>query len=379
MSGDEVIDELDIERISCPLPLSRYDRVQLAHGGGGRLMNELIEEFLRPAFAPNGTSDIGLQNTHDGAVLDMTALGLAGRKGEGDIVDGDMRRLAFSTDSYVVHPLFFPGGSIGDLAVHGTANDLAMCGARPLYLTLGLILEEGLPMETLQKVVEATAQAAIEAKVTIITGDTKVVDKGKGDGVYINTAGVGVVEHGQTIHPSAVRPGDVVILSGDIGSHGVAIISVREGLKFETSIESDTAPLWPQVEAMLNTGKPIHCLRDLTRGGLTSALNEIAATARLGIEIEEMAIPIKEEVRGACELLGFDPLYVANEGCFAAFVPAAAADTLLEALRTISGGEAACAIGRVVTEHPQQVIQHSKIGGSRIVDMLSGEQLPRIC
>ena len=373
MSHDDEVKKPDMAGISCPLPISRYDKVQLAHGGGGHLMNELIEEFLRPAFAPADTTDIGLTNTHDGAVLDQAALGLADRDG------GDTGRLAFSTDSYEVHPLFFPGGSNGDLAINGTANDLAMCGARPLYLSLGLILEEGLPMETLQRVVEATARAALEAKVTIITGDTKVVDQGKGDGVYINTAGVGVVEHGQTIHPSSVRPGDVVIVSGDIGSHGVAIISVREGLEFETSIESDTAPLWPLVEAMLNTGEPLHCLRDLTRGGLASGLNEIATAAGVGIEIEEADIPGREEVQGACEILGFDPLYVANEGRFVAFVPADSAETVLRAMREVPGGEGAAAVGRVVSAHSGQVVQRSKIGGSRIVDMLSGEQLPRIC
>lgn len=337
-------------------------------------MNELIEEFLRPAFAPAHTSDIGLTNTHDGAVLDLKALGLAGH-GDGT----EAGRLAFSTDSYVVHPLFFPGGSIGDLAINGTANDLAMCGARPLYLSLGLILEEGLPMETLQRVIEATAQAALDAKVMIITGDTKVVDRGKGDGVYMNTSGVGVVEHVQTIHPSSVRPGDAVIVSGDIGSHGVAIISVREGLEFETSIESDTAPLWPMVEAMLAAGEPLHCLRDLTRGGLASGLNEIATTARLGIEIHEVKVPVREEVQGACEILGFDPLYVANEGRFVAFVPAASAPAVVQAMREALGGSGACVVGEVVADHPGQVIQRSRIGGSRIVDMLSGEQLPRIC
>jgi len=368
-------EENTIDGIACPLPISRYDKVQLAHGGGGRLMNDLIEEFLRPAFAPADPTDLGLSNTHDGAVLDLKALGLTG-EGSGSKPVG---KLAFSTDSYVVHPLFFPGGSIGELAINGTANDIAMCGARPLYLSLGLILEEGLPMETLRRVVEATARAAIEANVTIITGDTKVVDRGKGDGVYINTAGVGVVEHDLTIHPTSVRTGDAVLISGDIGAHGVAIISVREGLEFETTIQSDTAPLWPLVKAMLDTGEPIHCLRDLTRGGLASGLNEIAATARVGIEIIEADIPVPEEVQGACEILGFDPLYVANEGRFAAFVPADSVEAVLEAMRAVPGGEQACAIGRIVKQHPGQVVQRSKIGGSRIVDMLSGEQLPRIC
>jgi hydrogenase expression/formation protein HypE len=343
--------------MSCPIPISDYPTVLLAHGGGGRLMHQLIEKMFAPAFA-----NPMLEAQHDGAVLDVGGA-----------------RLAFTTDSYVVHPLFFPGGDIGALAVNGTVNDLAMCGARPLYLSAGIILEEGLPMETLWRVVQSMRRAAEAAHVQVVTGDTKVVDRGKGDGVFINTSGVGVVEHGLTIAPRSVQSGDAVLLSGDIGRHGIAIMAVREGLAFESAIESDCAPLWGPVQAMLDAGVHVHCLRDLTRGGLASALNEIAETAGVHVQIDERAIPVRDDVRGACEILGFDPLYVANEGRFIAFVPQAEAERALVMLRSHPLGAGASLIGSVTEGTAGYVTMRSVIGASRIVDMLSGEQLPRIC
>jgi hydrogenase expression/formation protein HypE len=340
--------------LSCPLPLASGDRVLLAHGGGGKLTNQLIESLFLPQF-----SNAALDARHDGAVLRV----------------GDSR-LAFSTDSYVVRPLIFPGGNIGDLAVNGTVNDLAMCGARPLYLSSALILEEGLLMETLRTVVATMREAAARAGVALVTGDTKVVDKGKGDGMFVNTSGIGVIEHGLDISPASVRPGDAVILNGDLGSHGIAVLSVREGLEFEAPIVSDTAPLWEPVRALLAAGIEIHCLRDLTRGGLASAVNEIAGAARVGMRIRERDVAVQGPVRAACEILGLDPLYVANEGRFAAFVPEAQAARAVEVLRAF--GEPAL-VGRVVEQHPGVVTLESGIGGNRVLDMLSGEQLPRIC
>lgn len=310
-------------------------------------MHELIARVFRPAFG-------GAE--HDGAVLPLA--------------NG---RLAFTTDSYVVKPLIFPGGTIGDLAVNGTVNDLAMCGARPLWLSAGFILEEGLEMETLRKIVESARRAAERAGVRIVTGDTKVVDKGKGDGLFLNTAGIGLVEAPGVIGPSAVQVGDAVLLSGDLGSHGIAILSVREGLEFDAPIESDTAPLWEPVAAMLHGGIDVHCLRDLTRGGLASALNEIAMARGVTIHIEEARIPVRETVRGACEVLGLDPLYVACEGRFVAFVPQRQAELALALI-----GSGAC-IGVVEESKPGMVILRTRVGGRRVVDMLSGEQLPRIC
>jgi hydrogenase expression/formation protein HypE len=343
--------------LTCPVPLPAQDRIVLAHGGGGKLMNQLIERVFLPAFA-----NPALEARHDGAVLSVGG-----------------SRLAFTTDSYVVRPLIFPGGNIGDLAVNGTVNDLAMCGARPLYLSSGFILEEGLATETLRAVVDSMRRAADAAGVSLVTGDTKVVDKGKGDGIFINTAGIGVVEHGLEIGPSAVQAGDAVVVSGDLGAHGVAILSVREGLEFEAPVVSDTAPLWAPVEALLAAGIEVHCLRDLTRGGLASTLNEIAGASGLGIRIRETAIPVEEVVRGACELLGLDPLYVANEGRFAVFVPAAQAARVVEILAAFPACRQASVAGEVTADSDGTVVLESRIGGSRIVDMLSGEQLPRIC
>jgi hydrogenase expression/formation protein HypE len=279
----------------------------------------------------------------------------------------------------VVKPLFFPGGDIGTLAVNGTVNDLAMCGARPLYLSSAFILEEGFAMESLRRVVESMRTCAAEAGVQLVTGDTKVVDKGKGDGIFVNTAGIGVVEHSLAIAPSSVKPGDVVLLSGDVGRHGIAIMATREGLSFETTIESDCAPLWEPVSALLNAGVDIHCLRDLTRGGLSSGLIEIAETAQVRISVDELSIPVREDVAGACEILGLDPLYLANEGRFIALVPEHDAARALDILSQHSVSSGAVRIGQV-TEKPRGMVTiKSRLGTERVLDMLSGEQLPRIC
>jgi hydrogenase expression/formation protein HypE len=344
--------------LNCPIPFADYPQVLLAHGGGGKLMQQLIEKIFQASFA-----NPHLGQHHDGAVMELGG-----------------QRVAFTTDSYVVHPLFFPGGDIGTLAINGTVNDLAMCGARPKWLSAGFIIEEGLPMETLWRIAQSMKTSAAAAGVTLVTGDTKVVDRGKGDGVFINTAGLGVIEHALVISPASVRAGDVILLNGDVGRHGMAIMSVREGLEFETAIESDCAPLNGAVQALLDAGLDVHCLRDLTRGGLTAGLNEIARDGRVAIEVEESAIPVQEQVQGACEILGLDPLYVANEGRFITFVPAAQADQALAVLRAHPAGEGACRIGRVREDGtPGQVTMTSRIGVRRILDLLSGEQLPRIC
>jgi hydrogenase expression/formation protein HypE len=341
----------------CPIPIGQYPQVMLAHGGGGKLMHQLIERMFAPAF-----DNSMLGERHDGATFSFNG-----------------SRLAFTTDSYVVSPLFFPGGDIGALAVNGTVNDLAMCGARPLYLSAGFILEEGLPMEALWRVTQSMRRAAAEAGVEIVTGDTKVVDKGKGDGVFINTAGVGVIEHDLSISPASVRPGDAILLSGDIGRHGIAIMAAREGLSFESEITSDCAPLAGLVGVLIEAGIEIHCLRDLTRGGLASALVEIAEAARVNIKIDEIAILIREDVRGACEILGFDPLYLANEGRFIAFIPDREAERALSMMSSHPFGVGASVIGGVADSQSPVVTLKSRIGGARIVDMFTGEQLPRIC
>jgi len=378
--------------LSCPVPRVADDRIVLAHGGGGRLTHQLIEKIFMPAFG-----NPALEQRHDGAVVSVNG-----------------SRLAFTTDSFVVRPLIFPGGNIGDLAVNGTVNDLAMCGARPLYLSAGFILEEGLAMDTLRTIVASMQKAAASAGVQLVTGDTKVVDKGKGDGIFINTSGIGVVEeipclaksarHGAPqvveerqkgmphvspvlrdvgmrtpISPASVQPGDAVIVSGDLGRHGIAILSVREGLEFESPILSDCANVWPAVEALLHAGIDIHCLRDLTRGGFATTLNEIAADRNVCIKLEEALIPVNEVVQGACEILGLDPLYVANEGRFAVFVPAAQVDAALSVLKKVEVSQGAVRVGRVEESPGRTVILQSRIGGNRVVDMLSGEQLPRIC
>ena len=342
----------------CPVPLTGHSEIQLAHGGGGRLTQELIERIFGPAF-----TNRSLEARHDGALLEPPP----------------GARLAFSTDSHVVSPLFFPGGDIGRLAVYGTANDLAMCGARPRWLSAAFILEEGLPLELLERVVRSMGDAARAAGVSIVTGDTKVVERGKGDGLYITTSGIGVIEHALTIAPASVQAGDAILLSGDIGRHGMAILAQREGLAFESSIESDCAALWPAVEALLAAGLDVHCLRDLTRGGLATAVIEIAETAGLAATLDESAVAVSESVRGACELLGLDPFYVANEGRFAAFVPEPQAARAVDILRALPVSARAALIGEVVAEPHNLVTLRSRIGGSRVLDMLSGEQLPRIC
>lgn len=340
--------------IACPLPSDGAGRVTMAHGGGARMTERLIDEVFAPAFK---SKELGRR--HDGAYLTLSG------------------RVAMTTDTFVVKPLFFPGGSIGSLAVHGTVNDLAMCGARPVALTAGFVLEEGLEIAVLRRVAAEMAEAAREAGVEIVAADTKVVERGHGDGIFINTTGIGECVIDET-GPWRVEPGDVVIVSGDLGRHGIAILSEREGLEFEAPIESDSAILWPAVNALIEAGIEIHCLRDLTRGGLSSALNEIANARSVEITIREREIPVVDAVRGACEFLGLDPLYVANEGRFCAFVPESGAAKAVEVLQRIDVSAGAAVIGHASPGAPRVVMQ-TQIGGRRVVDMLSGEQLPRIC
>ena len=354
--------------LQCPIPISEYPAITLAHGGGGKLTQMLIERLFLPVFG-NPT----LAVMHDGALLTLPPAVAGTDRGAG-------HRLAFTPDSYVISPLFFPGGDIGSLASHGTVNDLAMCGAQPLALSAGMILEEGLPMETLWRVVRSMGAAANAVGVSIVTGDTKVVDRGKGDGIFINTAGIGLIPPGVEISPTRARPGDVVLVSGRIAEHGMAIMSVREGLAFETALESDSAPLHDLVARILEAGGAgVHVLRDPTRGGVASALNEIAAQARVGVRLDEASIPLSDEARGACEILGLDPLYVANEGKCVVIAAAEVGEAVLAAMRRHPLGTDAAHIGAVTAESPGRVIMRSRIGGWRIVDMLSGEQLPRIC
>ncbi len=348
---------LNFEGWSCPLPLRDQPNIVMGHGGGGKLSADLIQHLFLPAFGNEALNRLG----------DSTVFSLDGG------------RVAMSTDSFVVRPLFFPGGNIGELAVNGTVNDIAMSGARPLYLTAGFILEEGLSLARLGTIVDSMAAAARGAGVQLIAGDTKVVDRGHGDGVYINTSGLGVIPPGVDIGPHRARPGDVVLLSGTIGDHGMAIMSVREGLQFETEIVSDTAPLNGLVEAMLAAAPDIHVLRDPTRGGLASALNEIAQAAKVGIALDERKIPVNPAVHSACELLGMDPFYVANEGKLIAIVPPVQAGAVLAAMRAHPLGGRAALIGQVVEAHPGLVVARTGIGGTRVVDMQIGEQLPRIC
>jgi hydrogenase expression/formation protein HypE len=343
--------------LDCPLPVGERKQVLLAHGGGGRLMHDLLDRCILPAFA-----NPQLAARHDGAVL--TA---------GNV------RLAFTTDSYVVRPLFFPGGDIGTLAVNGAINDLAMCGARPAFLSAGLILEEGLPLDVLERIIGSMRRCALAAGVEVVTGDTKVVDKGKGDGVFINTAGIGVIEHGFTIAPASVRAGDAILLSGDLGRHGIAVMAAREGLEFESALESDCAPLAAPVLALLEAGLDVHCMRDLTRGGLATALVEIAEAAGVHLAVEEERIAVPESVCGACEILGFDPLYLANEGRFIVLLPGPQSGRALEILRRHQVSAGAAPIGQVAPGPAKMVTLGTRIGARRILDMLSGEQLPRIC
>ncbi len=350
-------DAKNLDQLACPLPLPAKDTVLLGHGSGGKLTADLIRELFLPAFA-----NPILARLDDQAVVNLNGL-----------------RLAFTTDSFVVSPLFFPGGDIGSLAVHGTVNDLAMGGAQPLFLSAAFILEEGLPMDALRRVVASLQQAAAAAGVKVVTGDTKVVEKGSGDGLFINTTGLGLVPEGVELSADQARPGDRILLSGSVGEHGIAILAQREGLEFDTTVVSDTAPLHTLVAAMLVVSRKIHCLRDPTRGGLSSVLNEIAVQSQTGIEIDERAIPLREEVKGACELLGLDPLYVANEGKLVAIVEAGVAEEVLAAMRAHPLGAGAQLIGTVTDSHRGLVTLRTALGTTRIVDMLAGDQLPRIC
>ncbi len=348
---------VSLEGAVCPIPLDRYTVVTMAHGGGGRLMNDLIGEMFLTAF-----DDPELRERHDAALIDLPG-----------------RRIAMTTDSFVVSPLFFPGGDIGCLGVYGTVNDLAMAGARPLWLSLGLILEEGLSMKILWEVVRSIRSAADESGVAVVTGDTKVVENGKGDGIYLNTTGIGVVDSGKRIGPASVREGDVLIVSGDIGRHGIAIMATREGLEFETKIVSDCASLVNPVRALLDDGLDIHCMRDMTRGGLGAAVHEIAGTSASTFVLDEKSIPVNEQVQGACEMLGLDAIHIANEGRFLIVLPAGQGDRAIEILRSHPGGEEACMVGHVLPRGCASVVMKTEIGMERIVDLPSGEQLPRIC
>ena len=348
--------KLDVA-FNCPVPIAAKESILLGHGSGGRMSGDLLRNIVLPAL-----QNPMLERLDDQAIVDVGG-----------------SRIAFTTDSFVVKPLFFPGGDIGTLAVNGTVNDLAMGGATPLFLSLALILEEGLPFDILRQVMESVRVAAALAGVVVVTGDTKVVEKGCGDGLFVNTSGIGLVSSGVRLSADQARPGDRVLLSGTIGDHGITILSQREGLEFEGAMASDTAALHTLVADMLGASAEIHCLRDPTRGGVSSSLNEIAAQSRVGIEIEENAIPVREEVQGACEMLGLDPLYVANEGKLLAIVAPAAAERILEAMHRHPLGRNARIIGTVRESHPAMVTLRTRLGTSRIVDLLSGDQLPRIC
>lgn len=362
-----MVDVITLEQLNCPLPCANHAQVLLGHGSGGKLSAELIQQVFLP-----GWEHTALAALEDQATLDLAR---SWQPSNGTTAP----RIAFTTDSFVVHPLFFPGGDIGKLAVHGTVNDLAVGGAVPLYLSAAFILEEGLPIDDLKRIVASMREACKQASVTLVTGDTKVVDRGKGDGVFITTSGVGIVPEGRRLSIRAARPGDRVLVSGTLGDHGTAILSVREGIEFETALESDTAPLSSLAEAMLNVCPAIRCMRDPTRGGLASAINELATSSQVGVRLYEAAIPIRREVHGACEMLGLDPLYVANEGKLMAIVPPRDAEAVLAATRNHPLGRNSAIIGEVVDDHPGLVVLKSLIGGERVVSMLAGEQLPRIC
>jgi hydrogenase expression/formation protein HypE len=352
-------EHLDLEGWSCPLPLRDHPQVIMGHGGGGALSSDLVEHLLLPAYG----DDAGvLAQLGDAAVL---------------AINGG--RIAMSTDSFVVRPRFFPGGNIGDLAVNGTINDVAMTGARPRHLAVGMVLEEGLQLAELDVIARTMGRAARRAGVGIVTGDTKVVDSGHGDGVYITTTGIGVVDPGVDLGPHRVRPGDAVIVSGPIALHGIAVMSVREGLEFGSEIETDCAPLNGLVAALLAAGVDVHMLRDPTRGGVAATLNEIATSSRTGVAIEERAVPVPDAVRAACGFLGLDPLYVANEGKLVAFVAPEHAELALATMHGHEFGVGAVRIGSVVEEHPGVVVARTGIGGTRVVDLPLAEQLPRIC
>ena len=333
------------------------EKILLDHGSGGKIAHRLTAELLLPLFDNPILADL-----HDGAVLELN--------------DG---RIAFSTDTFTVTPLFFPGGDIGDLAVNGTVNDVAMCGAKPLFISLALIIEEGFPRGDLERILKSVRRAADKAGVIVVTGDTKVVPRGAADGLFINTSGIGIIPPGLNIASTAAQPGDHVLLSGTMADHGMTILTQREGLTFDHTIESDSAALNHMVAGITAASTNVHVLRDPTRGGVGTTLNEIAQSSQAGIVIEEERLPVRPEVAGVCELLGFDPLYVANEGKLLAFVPADESDAVLAAMQRDPHGQEACRIGRVTADHPGQVVLETRVGGRRIVDMLTGEQLPRIC
>ena len=342
---------------NCPLPVTTKDLIKMAHGGGGEASRRLIENVFVRAF-----DNPLLSQMNDSAVFQAGG-----------------SRFAFTTDSYVVSPIFFPGGDIGKLAVCGTVNDLSMSGARPLYLSAGIILEEGFPLADLKKIVQSMKDAALDAEVQLVTGDTKVVDKGRGDGIYINTAGVGIIEHDLNVQPSSVEPGDAIIINGDIGRHGIVVMAEREGLDFETALESDCASLNGIVEILIESGIEIHCMRDLTRGGLASALVEIASAGNMSIEFDESAVQIIPAVQAPCEILGFDPLHIANEGRFICFVPSRQVKKVLRIMRSHPQGCDACVIGKAEKQGGGSVTMKTVVGTARIVEMPNGEQLPRIC
>ena len=346
-----------LSSLACPLPIAVNTHIVLGHGSGGKLSADLVRDVFLPAFG-----NPALNRLDDQASLQMAS-----------------GRIAFSTDSFIVKPLFFPGGNIGELAIYGTVNDLAVGGAEPKYLSASFILEEGLPLETLRQIVKSMSDAAALAGVSIVTGDTKVVEKGCGDKIFINTSGIGVIPAGLTLSASLVEPGDHILLSGPLGEHGITILSQREGLELDGELKSDTAPLHTLAQAIIKASPHARCMRDLTRGGLSSALNEIAATARVGMEINEGSIPVRDTVRGACELFGLDPLYVANEGKLIAIVPASEASATLAAMRLVNTGGESTDIGVITAAHAGLVTMRTALGTMRVVDMLAGDQLPRIC
>ena len=346
---------------TCPLPYSQYERILLGHGSGGTLSNDLVRQLFVPGFG----------NEILASLEDQATVSLNGAAGG--------MKLAFTTDSFVVRPIFFPGGDVGKLAVNGTVNDLAVGGATPMFLSAAFILEEGLPIADLKRIVQSMREACAQANVALVTGDTKVVDRGKGDQIFITTSGIGLVPAGRNLSIRNARPGDCVLVSGTIGDHGIAIMSVREGIEFETVLESDCAPLSDLVRVMLQACPDIRCMRDPTRGGISSALNELAEASNVGVILEEAAIPIRPDVRGACDMLGLDPLYVANEGKLIAVVPAESAEQVLAAMRAHPLGNNSALIGKITDDHAGMVVLRTLIGGERVVTMLTGEQLPRIC
>ncbi|HVX11539.1 MAG TPA: hydrogenase expression/formation protein HypE [Pirellulales bacterium] len=368
-----MIVETDNLALACPLPLTDYEQVLLGHGSGGRLTADLIERVFLPAFGNDVLAALEDQATV--SLHDQPCNSNGQRNGSTSHAD----RLAFTTDSYVVNPLFFPGGDIGKLAVHGTVNDLAVGGAVPQFLSAAFILEEGFAIDDLRRIVASMRDACQEANVTLVTGDTKVVDRGKGDQVYIVTSGIGRVPAARQLSIRNVRPGDRIVVSGTIGDHGIAVMSLREGIEFETVLESDTAPLHDLTRVMLDACPSVRWMRDPTRGGLSSALNELAKAARVGVKLNEAAVPIRGEVRAACEMLGLDPLYVANEGKLIAAVPADHAEEMLTVMHRHPLGRNAALIGEVVGDHPGMLVERTVLGGERVVTMLAGEQLPRIC